>query len=231
MRFIYGLKLKIKKRIKGMVVGVRYCMSTIFVKRSVLVLSLLWVFIVVTASMGLGCEEKASKNKAEVFYLVYPTESIEAATETISIRGGAGYAYKEGWVAFGVYFKEEKAGDVLTSLQKEYPTAQVHRRVFSWGNYECWGEAYTVFALIDGWIGVLESGGRQSIVKEGLQKQVELHQYMGQVYDEELMCELALGLEETMQGIVYANEIRLFLCDSCDKVLARMKSVESLAKI
>ena len=195
-------------------------MSAIFFKRIAVFISAVWVIFVLCATMFRGNARQAVLRERTVYFLVYPTESVEASSGEISLRGGAGYPYLDGMVAFGVYLDLEKGEEALRSVALEYPSASLMVKVVSWNLGECWEAVYGCLSVLDGWIEALENGARQSVVKAGITETSKTLDYIRRVYDEVLLEELSAGLVEAADGVLYASDLRWLLCLGCDKLSA-----------
>lgn len=196
-------------------VGVRYCMPTFFLRKIVISLSIL----VIGCSVCLGGilrDWEKDVCRSAVYFVVHQTESVEAAATDISFRGGAGYVISEDEVAFGVYFTEREALETVENIEDTYPTAIVKQRFVAFADEKTLNTVCACLCIVDGWLDVLENGGRQSVVKNGLNETARVLSRGGESGRNKEVVKIARELEGISQGIVYARELRYFLCWAVD---------------
>ena len=191
-------------------------MSVKFFKR----LSVLFCAVVCFGSVLLAgiLKTSATKSVRAVYFVLTETESVQASAGEISLRGGAGYPI-DGGVAFGVYFSLKEAEAATVEISKEYANTYIRnysiKTLDKKGNL---GVIFTSLQLVQGWIDVLEKGGRQSVVKNGLSEISSVLIKKGEDCKDILSFELGEELEEIASKTVFASELRFFLCSACDRI-------------
>ncbi len=154
--------------------------------------------------------------RTAVYFVVYQTEGVEAAATDISIRGGAGYMISKDEVALGVYFTESEVVETIENIEHSYPTASVKQRFISFADEKTLNTVTACLCIVDDWLDILENGGRQSVVKNGLNEAAMVLSRVGESNRDEGVVEIAKELEGISQRIVYARELRYFLCWAVD---------------
>ena len=211
-----------KKSNKNNRTDVRYCMSVRFLKRMCLCVCV--VFITAVVALSLGVKKESTSTVKTVYYVLQKTESVEASSSQISLRGGAGYAIADG-VAFGVYFSESEAEQVLCNLKSEYGKITVYPLEVSFRSSED-VFAYNVLKVVEGWTKVLQNGGAQDTVKEGLQSVAKLLSFRAEKADSSFLRKLSEALEGRLQEkVLYVAALRNFICFGCEQLSLRMEMI------
>ena len=191
-------------------------MPTIFFRRLVIACSVLMV--VFCCGFAWLPRKIAELHTKTVYFVVYPTESVLASTNEISLRGGAGYALADETVAFSVYFSYDDALDVQEKLCANYPTAQVKSCRFALDDRALTNTLYGILQVIDGWINALDDGARQSVVKNGLAEVAGLLHHVGVESGKTIFFDFFQQVLDVSEDIVYASELRYLLCATIDCV-------------
>ena len=194
---------------------VRYCMSVKFLKRLCLAACVAFISVVLVFSLGVG--RKTTAKVKTVYYVVQATENIEATCSQISLRGGAGYAIAHG-VAFGVYFSESEAELTLRRLESEYSEVSVYPLDVSIvSSVDAF--AYNLLEVVGGWAKVLQNGGAQATVREGLESVVRQLSWRAKKEKSDfllMLCEELQGCLE--ENILYVDALRRFTCFGCEEL-------------
>ena len=185
-------------------------MPTIFFRRLFVVCSV--CMIVFCCGLAWLPRRNAEGHAKTVYFVVYPTESVEASTSEISLRGGAGYALTGEAVAFGVYFSQDEASGCKDRLCTQYPAVRVKACLFSLKEEGLTNTLYGILRVMDGWIKALENGTRQSVVKNGLAEVAGLVYRVGVESGKTVFCDFSKEILAISEGIVYASELRYLLC-------------------
>lgn len=193
---------------------VRYCMSAIFFKR--LGLALCALVSVTVCVMALALPQRAANAHKSVYFVIEQTDSIAASSGQITLRGGAGYCMND-CVAFGVYFAFSDAERVEEKLRKEYASVEILPLELALQGEE--GTfAYTVIRIVDGWTQVLQKGGRQSVVRAGLEETLRILSYKAKQVDGGLLTELAEPLKRLLESSLYVGDLRYYTCFACERL-------------
>ena len=201
---------------------VRYCMSVNFLKR--LCLCVCVVFITAVVGLSLGVKNEEISTVKTLYYVVQKTESVSASSSQIVLRGGAGYAIADG-VAFGVYFSESEAEQALDRLQEEYSHVIVYPLEVSFLSSED-AFAYSILEVVEGWTKVLQNGGAQDTVREGLQSVAKLLSFRAEKADSSFLRKLSEELETRLQEkVLYVAMLRNFICFGCEQLSLRMEMI------
>lgn len=211
-----------RKLNKSKKTDVRYCMSVRFLKR--LCLSVCAVFIMAVVVLSLGDRKDAIYTVKTVYYVVEPTESIEASSSQIALRGGAGYAIAEG-VAFGVYFSEGEAAQTCRRLEGEYSQVMLYPvRLCLLSSEDAF--TYNVLEVVEGWTKILQNGGAQATVREGLQSIVELLLWRGKKENSVFLLNLSEELKRRLtEKVLYADALRNFICFGCEQLSLKNRMI------
>lgn len=187
-------------------------MLTSFFRKIALVFSLCVIVCAVALTSWVGANEtKATKT---VYYLVYPTDSVEAASLSVELRGGAGYYLKNEGVALHVYTNPESANSALGGLKKEYPTAFIESRSLL-VNTQRKKVLWQSLGVIERLIVLLQEGCRQSSAKDVLRSVSLVLRANGDV--DGLSVLLANELDEIEKDGIYTAELRYFLCSAYER--------------
>ena len=204
-----------RKLNKKKTTDVRYCMSVKFLKN--LCLSVCMVFISSVVALSLGGKRGAVGVVKTVYYVVQATESVGASSSQIALRGGAGYAIADG-VAFGVYFSESEAEQTLRRLKCEYSQVVVYPLDVSIFSSED-GYAYNVLEIVGGWTEILQNGGAQATVREGLQSVARQLSWRGKKDNSALLLTLCEELKSRLaEKVLYVDALRNFICFGCEQL-------------
>ena len=201
-----------------MIADVRYCMSAKIFQRCVC-----WICGVITAlftivSLGVSGAETAPVKT--VYYVVERTESLQASSCQMALRGGAGYIMSEG-VAFGVYFSAADAEGAVAALCEEYDTIVLYPKEIRL-SARADEAAYSILQVVDGWIRFLQGGGAQAVVREGLRTSAKLLSWCAEEGDEAYLSELAVELENRLaEKVLYTETLREFTCFACERLSLR----------
>ncbi len=211
-----------RKSNKKKTTDVRYCMSVRFFKR--LCLCVCVVFVAAVVGLSLGVKNKEISTVKTVYYVVEETESVGASSSQIALRGGAGYEIADG-VAFGVYFSEDEAEQVLGRLQEEYDRVIVYPLSLTFLSAED-SFVYNVLEVVEGWTKVLQNGGAQDTVKEGLQSAAKLLSFQAEKADSSFLRKLSEVLESRLQEkVLYVATLRNFICFGCEQLSLRKEMI------
>ena len=186
-----------------------------FLKR--LCLCVCVVFSTVVVALSLGVKKNGISTVKAVYYVVQKTESVEASSSQIFLHGGAGYAIADG-VAFGVYFSESEAEQVLCNLKSEYGKITVYPLEVSFRSSED-VFAYNVLEVVEGWTKVLQNGGAQDTVREGLRSVAKVLSFRAAKADSSFLRQLSEVLESRLQEkVLYVATLRNFICFGCEQL-------------
>ncbi len=170
--------------------------------------------IVCSAALTLWVTTSRTNETKNVYYLVYPTDSVEAAALSVELRGGAGYYLKNEGVALHVYTNMESANDALQGLKKEYSTAFIESRSV-WVNTQRKRVLWQSLGVIERLIVLLEEGCRQSSAKDVLCSVGTVLRANNE--GNGLSVSLANELVEIEKDGIFTVELRYFLCSAYDR--------------
>ncbi len=205
-----------------MITDVRYCMSVAFFKR--LCLSVCAVFVALAVVLSLGGKNDGGIAVKTVYYVVQETKSVEASSAQITLRGGAGYAIADG-VAFEVYFSEEEAKQTLRGLEREYCGIMVYPLELLFLSAED-AYAYSVLEVVGGWTKVLQNGGAQATVREGLESVVRQLSWRAKKEKSDFLSMLCGELRGCLEeNILYVDALRRFTCFGCEELSLKNRIV------
>ena len=170
--------------------------------------------IVCSAALTLWVTTSRTNETKNVYYLVYPTDSVEAVALSVELRGGAGYYLKGEGVALHVYTNMESANDALQGLKKEYSTAFIESRSV-WVNTQRKRVLWQSLGVIERLIVLLQEGCRQSAANNLLNSVVGVLRANGE--SNGLSSLLANELMDIEKDGVFAAELRYFLCSAYER--------------
>lgn len=197
-------------------------MSVQFLKR--LCLSVCAVFITAVVAFSLGGRKDAIYAVKTVYYVVEPTESVAASGGKIALRGGAGYPIADG-VAFGVYFSEKEAEQIRCRLEGEYSEVMLYPVRLSFHSSED-SFAYTVLQIVEEWTKILQNGGAQAAVREGLQSVAGLLSWRGKKENSTFLLILCGELENCLaEKVLYVDRLRELTCFGCEQLSLKNKMI------
>ena len=181
-------------------------------------------FISVVLVFSLGVGRKTTAKVKTVYYVVQATENIEATCSQISLRGGAGYAIAHG-VAFGVYFSESEAELTLRRLESEYSEVSVYPLDVSIvSSVDAF--AYNLLEVVEGWKKVLQNGGAQDTVKEGLQSVAKVLSWRAEKENSPFLLMLSGELKGCLEErVLYVDTLRKFICFGCEQLSLKNRMI------
>lgn len=171
------------------------------------------------------------------YFLVSNSTHIQASTHETEIIGGAGYlleTQEREYATFSVYLSEKKAerartalsernvsaetlpvsvGEIWLKTKQEKKNAKVYRSAFELLD--------NFLQVLDGQIVRLTVGGTQESVKGVLEILKKQFVYTEKEYEKifpefsKLCRHTVKSLEEKLDGIVYAKDLRYLLCELC----------------
>lgn len=179
-------------------------------------ITMMFCVSVIVCSVALAFLMKSTgKNGIKnVYFLVYPTDSVEAAALSVELRGGAGYYLKNEGIALHVYTNVESANNALDGLESEYSTAFIVGRplvVDSQRQKVLWQS----LGVIERLIVLLEEGCRQSSAKDVLCSVGTVLRANNE--GNGLSVLLANELAEIEKDGIFTAELRCFLCSAYDR--------------
>ncbi len=187
-------------------------MLTSFFRKITIVFCLSVIICAVALTFWVGTNEiNATKN---VYYLVYPTDSVEAAALSIELRGGAGYYLKNEGVALHVYTNAESANSALDGLKKEYGAAFIESRSVLINTQEK-KVLWQSLGVIEQLIVLLQEGCRQSSAKDVLHSATVVLSANGESGG--LSVALANELAKIEKDGIFTAELRYFLCSAYER--------------
>ena len=153
-----------------------------------------------------------------IYYIVRQTDHVEAGAGEIALRGGAGYYLDGVGVAIGVYFNYDEADAAFQRVQCEYDDVVLHTQGIRLKSRNGAGATFSCLRVVDGWLGVLEDGGRQSVVKDGISEVALVLQRIAIDSGYGLAAEFASSLLAVSEKTVLGSDLRYFLCAACAKM-------------
>jgi hypothetical protein len=190
-------------------------MSVKFFKRLSLFFCGFFTFAVAILALGMGSLEQPAVKI--VYFVIEPTDSVQASSGQIALRGGAGYPIGGG-VAFGVYFTKTEAKEVLGALQVEYVNACIYPMEVRICDAED-DFAYTAMQVVDGWTEYLRDGGNQKTAQSGLTEVVGLLNWKGEQVGSTFLLRLSEALQDSVSGTVLRIEkLREFTCFALEEL-------------
>ena len=173
-------------------------------------------------------------------FVVILTEKTEVSAGLSGLDGGAGYVIKTGeGVALGVYFSLSQAEQVKEEAEKRYNPVEIVSFTTEKFRFQskkeksnaskivaAFSTLYEYLRLVFDEITRLETGGTQESSKRILKTAARQIFYLGEENEKadkefSLVCSSAsVELLELASDIVYAKELRTFLCKYAEEYLA-----------
>lgn len=210
----------------------------IFLKKTAFLLCLAFIVFSCALSASVTFSEVRTFKRA-FYFVVLPTEKIEVSAGLSGFDGGAGYVMSTGdSVALGVYFSLSQAEQVKAGVGEKYQPIEILEystekfRFQSKREKENANRIIAAFSTLYEYLHFifdesvrLDTGGTQESSKRLLSGTARQLSYLGEEnreVDEEFACVCAAAsteLTELTLEIVYAKELRAFLCKHAEEYL------------
>lgn len=191
-------------------------MKATFFKRYFLVISSILVVVSLFFSMRI-VKEQAHNDVQMVYFLTARTDSVAASAGWISLRGGAGYVTCDG-VALDVYFSLDDAQKARDRQSGVCDTLTINACAVSSDIPNAFLGCLQTIKMC---LAALENGATQDSVRAMLEEQAELMEYLSQESGVPAIGKAVSALREKAQGTIYCNQLRYYLCETCESIAKR----------